>query len=69
MKKNIISILVLFFSISLFSQTNEEIAGVYIRKAEKNFSELQIDEAAKNFGKAIKLLDTINNLTKQHYDY
>jgi glutaredoxin-related protein len=61
MKKNIISILVLFFSISLFSQTNEEIAGVYIRKAEKNFSELQIDEAAKNFGKAIKLLDTINN--------
>ena len=53
--------MVLFFSISLFSQTNEEIAGVYIRKAEKNFSELQIDEAAKNFGKAIKLLDTINN--------
>lgn len=60
MKKLTITLVVFFFSISFFAQTNEEIAGVYIRKAEKNFAELQIDEAAKNFGKAIKLLDTVN---------
>lgn len=59
MRKIIFILTVLFFSLSTFSQTNKEIAGVYIRKAEKNYADLKIDEAAKNFDKALKLLDTI----------
>ena len=49
----------MFLSLSTFGQSNKEIAGVYIRKAQANYSNLEIDEAAKNFGKGIKLLDTI----------
>ena len=46
-------------NLSFFGQSNEEIAGVYIRKAQNNYSNLEIDDADKNFAKAIKLLDTI----------
>ena len=60
MKKKILAFTFMFLSLFFYGQTNQEIAGVYIKKAEKNFSELQIDEAAKNFEKAIKLLDTVN---------
>ena len=59
MKKLLLSLAVLLLSLSSFGQTNEEIAGVYIRKAQTNFSNLEIDDANKNFVKAIKLLDTI----------
>ena len=55
-------LLILVFSVSFgssFGQSNKEIAGVYIKKAEANYSNLEIDQAAKNFTKAIKLLDTI----------
>lgn len=60
MKKYLLSFVLLFISVSFYGQTNKEIAGVYIRKAQKNYSNLEIDEANKNFSKAIKLLDTIN---------
>ena len=60
MKKILLTLVFIFPFIFSYGQTNEEIAGVYIRKAEKNYSNIEIDEAAKNFSKAIKLLDTVN---------
>lgn len=60
MKKHLLSFVLLFISLSFYGQTNKEIAGVYIKKAQKNYSNLEIDEADKNFSKAIKLLDTVN---------
>jgi glutaredoxin-related protein len=60
MKKILFTLVFIFSLIFSYGQTNEEIAGVYIRKAEKNYSNIEIDEAAKNFSKAIKLLDTVN---------
>jgi tetratricopeptide (TPR) repeat protein len=59
MKKLFFTLAIVLLSLSTFGQSNEEIAGVYIRKAEANYSKLEIDEADKNFEKAIKLLDTI----------
>tara|TARA_R110002124_G_scaffold155440_2_gene322642 strand:- start:932 stop:2215 length:1284 start_codon:yes stop_codon:yes gene_type:complete len=59
MNKLFYTLIIVFLSFSTFAQTNKEIAGVYIGKAQKNYSKLEIDEAAKNFEKAIKLLDTI----------
>ncbi len=55
-------LLILAFAISFgtsYGQSNKELAGVYIKKAKKNYSNLEIDLAAKNFTKAIRLLDTI----------
>lgn len=60
MKKTLFTLVFIFSVIFSFGQTNEEIAGVYIRKAQKQYSNIEIDEAAKNFNKAIKLLDTVN---------
>lgn len=59
MKKIFFTLAIVFLSLSTFGQSNEEIAGVYIRKAQNSYSNLEIDEAAKNFVKAIKLLDTV----------
>ena len=59
MKKLLFTLAILLMSLSSFGQSNEEIAGVYIRKALNNYSNLEIDDADKNFAKAIKLLDTI----------
>ncbi len=61
MNKIIFTLSILFLSLSTFGQTNKEIAGVYIRKAEQNYSNLKLDDASKNFGRAAKLLDTITN--------
>ena len=60
MKKILFTLVFIFTFAFSYGQTNEEIAGVYIRKAEKNYSNIEIDDAAKNFSKAIKLLDTVN---------
>ncbi|WP_347175512.1 hypothetical protein [Polaribacter uvawellassae] len=59
MKKLLFTLAIVFLSLSTFGQSNKEIAGVYIRKAETNYTKLEIDEADKNFERAIKLLDTI----------
>jgi hypothetical protein len=45
-----------FLSLSTFGQSNKEIAGVYIRKAEANYSKLEIDEADKNYAKQYFIL-------------
>jgi len=79
MKKTLVILVFIFSSTFFYGQTNEEIAGVYIRKAQKNYANIEIDEAAKNFNKAIKLLDTVNRASiarlgtliqfeLQHYD-
>ena len=59
MKKTIFALAIMLLCLSSYGQSNAEIAGVYIRKAQSNFSNLEIEDANKNFGKAIKLLDTI----------
>jgi hypothetical protein len=60
MIKKILTLLLLFISLFFYGQTNQEIAGVYIRKAQKNYLDVEIDTANKNFNKAIHLLDTIH---------
>lgn len=62
MKKTVIALLLICIHHLSYAQTNEEIAGVYIKKATENYSVLEIDEAYTNFYKAIKLLDTIKNV-------
>ena len=59
MKKIIFTLAIVLTSLSNFGQSNEEIAGVYIRKAQENYSSLEIKNANSNFEKAVKLLDTI----------
>ncbi|NVK53815.1 MAG: hypothetical protein HWD85_12840 [Flavobacteriaceae bacterium] len=51
--------MLLFLSANIWGQTNEEIANVYIKKAQANYANLEVQDAHKNFGKAMKLLDTI----------
>ena len=57
MKKIFFTLSIVFLSLSTYGQTNKEIAGVYIRKAQANYSSLKLDEASKNFERAVKLLD------------
>ena len=59
MRKILCALIFVFSCTFFYGQTNQEIAGVYIRKAEKNYNNLEIEEANKNFTKAIKLLDTV----------
>lgn len=57
--KKILTCLLLLTFICLSGQTNDEIAGVYLKKSEENFGSLKFKEAIANYNKAIKLLDTI----------
>lgn len=57
MKKRITLIIIAFSLTCSFAQTNEEIAGVYIHKAEKNLKEQDLTTAEENFNKALVLLD------------
>lgn len=59
MKRIACVFVLLFVSINFYGQTNEEIASVYIKKAQENYKSLEIEDADRNFGKAMKLLDTI----------
>ena len=45
------------FSTLLFSQTNEEIANVYIKRAEKSFNEKDNYKAIMSYNKALKYID------------
>ncbi|AOW20807.1 hypothetical protein [Urechidicola croceus] len=62
MKKNTI----LFFSILLlsqfgFTQTNQELADAYVRRSEESLNSLKVDDALKNFEKAIKYTPEIKS--------
>lgn len=50
---------VLMLTTNLCAQSNYEIAGVYLKKAERNYANLKIKESLKDFNKALKYLDTI----------
>jgi len=55
-------IIILFcFPVLLFSQTNEEIANIYIKRAKKSFNEQNISEAEKSYTKALKYIDLKTN--------
>lgn len=45
----------------LIAQSNKEIAGVYIKKADQKIQNLEYEDALKNFNKALKYIDTITN--------
>ncbi len=62
MKKAVL-VFILFTNALIFSQSNAEISTVYLNKAEKNYKNLEIDQALINFNKAIALKDTINDST------
>lgn len=59
--KNTLFFLSIFCLNISFAQTNEEIAGVYIKKADREFTSNNISDAEKHFNKAVILLDTIKN--------
>ncbi|MCF6214313.1 MAG: hypothetical protein L3J45_09860 [Flavobacteriaceae bacterium] len=59
MKKVIIAAFLILSFGSMVGQSNTEIAGVYLKKANKNYINLETELALINFNKAIKLLDTI----------
>lgn len=61
MKRLLLGFSVLLMVVSSYAQSNKEIAGVYIKKAEKSLNDLEIEESLKSFNKAVKLLDTIDN--------
>lgn len=60
MKKAVL-VFILFANALMFSQSNAEISNVYLNKAEKNYKNLEIDQALINFNKAVALKDTIND--------
>lgn len=57
--KQIFTILLLLFCSTLIAQSNEEIAGVYIKKSRQSLEGLKFQESLDNFNKAVKFLDTI----------
>lgn len=60
MKKLLLALLMLV-SCTFYAQSNAEKAGVYIKRAEEKFQNLELDEALKNFNKVLKYMDTITN--------
>jgi len=59
MKKILITVLLILSCGMFFAQSSNEIANVYIKKASKNLESLEVDNAFKNFNKAMKLFDTV----------
>ncbi|WP_233131575.1 WG repeat-containing protein [Tenacibaculum holothuriorum] len=47
-----------FLVVSQYAQTNEEIAGVYLRKSEESYNTLKVDKSLMYFEKALKLIDS-----------
>ncbi len=59
--KKIILLICFCFSALMYSQTNKEIASIYIKRAEKNFNEQKTSEAVKSYVKALKYIDLSSN--------
>ena len=60
MKKYLLIALCIFNFFQLQAQSNNEIAGVYIKRANESLNNLDITFAKEHFEKAMKYLDTIN---------
>ncbi|CAL2104906.1 conserved exported hypothetical protein [Tenacibaculum sp. 190524A02b] len=56
-----LSIVLFLLSLTLYGQTNEEIAGVYFKKAQKAIEAIDYKLAKANFDKGVSKLDTISN--------
>ncbi|MGB0890719.1 MAG: hypothetical protein ACPGUU_00110 [Flavobacteriaceae bacterium] len=59
--KKILLAFIMLITCTLYAQSNQEKAGVYIKRADEKIQNLEYDEALKNFNKAVKYLDTITN--------
>lgn len=57
--KFIIIAIIVGFPSAIFSQTNSEIAGVYINRSEEHFNNAEFDAALEIFNKALKYLDSV----------
>jgi len=60
MKKLILTLLCLFIFVEINAQSNNEIAGVYIKRASESLKNLNIEVAKEHFDKAMKYLDSVN---------
>lgn len=61
MKKIVFLLVALTISLGSFSQTNEEIARVYIKRASENYKNLELEKGLKNFNKAMEKTDSIKS--------
>jgi len=59
--KKITLLFCLCLSTFMYSQSNEEIASIYIKRAEKNFNDQNTSEAVKAYTKAMKYIDLDQN--------
>ncbi len=59
MKKTILTLFSLFITTFIFSQSNKEIASVYIKRATESLNNLEIKRSLVDFNKAMKYTDTI----------
>ncbi|MFK7833076.1 MAG: hypothetical protein AB8B52_07360 [Winogradskyella sp.] len=59
--KFVILCFIVSLPVLMSSQTNSEIAGVYIERSEKHFYDLEIDKALDIFNKALKYMDSVPN--------
>lgn len=61
MKKIIIALICINTFTHINSQTNTEIAGVYINRANESLNKLDVEFAKEHFDKAIKYLDSVDS--------
>lgn len=59
MRKTVLLYLILFLSIGVYSQTNQEIANVYFKKAEEAIGKIDFSSALENFNKGIGIIDEV----------
>lgn len=55
--KKILLLICFCFSVLMYSQSNDEIASIYIKRAEKKHKEQKTSEAVKDYTKAMKYID------------
>ncbi|WP_146104909.1 hypothetical protein [Polaribacter gangjinensis] len=60
MKKYLLVVLCFFYFLQFQAQSNNEIASVYIKRANESLNNLDFSFAKEHFEKAMKYLDTIN---------
>lgn len=60
MKKKLLGILFFLCLLQLQAQSNSEIAGVYIKRAQSSYNNIEIELARDHFEKAINYLDSVN---------
>ena len=59
--KKILLAFIMLISCTFYAQSNQEKAEVYIKRANEKLETLMLEDALKDFNKAVKYLDTITN--------